>query len=84
MPGVDPRSLVPHCLDCSTPVRPTTPGVWAEVVAFVEYRGSTGGSNAAALRTPTGRYLCASCCKLRRLGIPPDQATLDLGGPPDG
>jgi hypothetical protein len=68
MPGVDPRSLIPTCVRCGERVRPSAPGVWYEVVGWAENRGATGGSNAVALKKPTGRYTCAVCMTLARKG----------------
>jgi hypothetical protein len=74
--GVDPRSLVPSCVDCGERVRPHTPGVFVEVTGWAENRGSAGGTHALSERKPTGRYLCSPCGKLRRAGVAPTQGAL--------
>lgn len=62
------------CSECGTSVDPDAIGVWSEITGWTIPR-TGGGPNRRDL-TPTGRYLCRDCGKLRDLGVVPGQESL--------
>lgn len=59
--------------DCPKSINPDKD--WAEVRGF-DQRRRGGGTNAIALREPTGRYLCDDCMRRLKLGLDTRQGAM--------
>lgn len=66
------------CKDCGRDVNPQSANVWSEVRGW-EQKRAAGGTNAVALREPTGRWMCGDCMRKQKSGIAPDQGGLFSG-----
>jgi hypothetical protein len=64
-----------YCLHCGREIRPDHPGVWREVLGWVQMRQG-GGAHGVTAQEPTGRYGCQPCMELIKRGISVEQGTL--------
>lgn len=71
-------TIDPHiwtCAICGDEVDDRRTEPYTEVTGW-ERRRDQGGTNALALRKPTGRAMCSSCMERMKMGLAPGQLSL--------